>query len=489
MIVQGLPHACGGVSSFNNQTKWGTLSSPRMWGCFLRRNPDPKLKRVFPTHVGVFLTQRLCCGVHLGLPHACGGVSIGKIILRENRESSPRMWGCFSTITASYMVRGVFPTHVGVFLVQPSSHPPFGRLPHACGGVSVSRWKFAYLQRSSPRMWGCFHPRVAIVNAKRVFPTHVGVFLIISNWGQAAACLPHACGGVSNHPGPDHHRALSSPRMWGCFPILHARSFSESVFPTHVGVFLSVHSLRFLLCGLPHACGGVSDRLRQTAHGLLVFPTHVGVFLGHGQAGSSGPRLPHACGGVSPPPRSSSRAVKSSPRMWGCFFRRLGNPGGRFVFPTHVGVFPDTDARARCFHSLPHACGGVSMCSSKRFLFPQSSPRMWGCFPGKVLDWTNGSGLPHACGGVSGGHHGYQMGGRSSPRMWGCFCGLSPGHAPPKVFPTHVGVFPHVGAAFPGCMCLPHACGGVSSGPPVCRNVRMSSPRMWGCFRDALVRD
>ena len=59
MIVQGLPHACGGVSFTAGGEGPGLQSSPRMWGCFWA--PDSKGPRyaVFPTHVGVFLLHHI----------------------------------------------------------------------------------------------------------------------------------------------------------------------------------------------------------------------------------------------------------------------------------------------------------------------------------------------------------------------------------------------------------------------------------------------
>nr|DAV39692.1 MAG TPA: hypothetical protein [Caudoviricetes sp.] len=66
-------------------------------------------------------------------------------------------------------------------------------------------------------MWGCFFERYRVNSAKRVFPTHVGVFphRVRNNEGEER--LPHACGGVSKAPGATRQREKSSPRMWGCF--------------------------------------------------------------------------------------------------------------------------------------------------------------------------------------------------------------------------------------------------------------------------------
>ena len=152
---------------------------------------------VFPTHVGVFppSRQRRCRG--WCLPHACGGVS-----LRETRQeleawSSPRMWGCFHHLVRDDAEDGVFPTHVGVFLLSSRPTGPPSSLPHACGGVSEGSRKYIPDGESSPRMWGCFHRR------ERQSASFEG--------------LPHACGGVSKGIRYTSGLQMSSPRMWGCF--------------------------------------------------------------------------------------------------------------------------------------------------------------------------------------------------------------------------------------------------------------------------------
>ena len=192
-------------------------------------------------------------------------------------------------------------------------------LPHACGGVSVSGWGEAAYLVSSPRMWGCFWQ-----DCKATWPIHR---------------LPHACGGVSMAGELRSPPPSSSPRMWGCFCVFFTVKNLQEVFPTHVGVFLGMLSVCCAGTGLPHACGGVSQRSG-----------------GH-------PASPW-----------------SSPRMWGCFSRSGAWDDFGTVFPTHVGVFLPEAAGVASRRGLPHACGGVSgkpACSTSS---RRSSPRMWGCF-------------------------------------------------------------------------------------------------------------
>ena len=91
--------------------------------------------------------------------------------------SSPRTWGCFS-VRETYISRLiVFPTHVGVFLYSALTCGVSVGLPHARGGVSAIMQDNAFTKASSPRTWGCFYFRLLSEIKPTVFPTHVGVFL------------------------------------------------------------------------------------------------------------------------------------------------------------------------------------------------------------------------------------------------------------------------------------------------------------------------
>ena len=73
-------------------------------------------------------------------------------------------------------VKKVFPTHVGVFLREDREKRHQGRLPHARGGVSSVVRACTVNSVSSPRTWGCFRIEEDLEAVKKVFPTHVGVF-------------------------------------------------------------------------------------------------------------------------------------------------------------------------------------------------------------------------------------------------------------------------------------------------------------------------
>ena len=70
--------------------------------------------------------------------------------------------------------------------------------------------------------------------------------------------LPHVRGGVSAYPRHGRLPYMSSPRAWGCFPIILLHKVTQLVFPTCVGVFLVHHLGAIRDKSLPHVRGGVS---------------------------------------------------------------------------------------------------------------------------------------------------------------------------------------------------------------------------------------
>ena len=131
-----LPHARGGVSTFNERGKTYSYS----------------------------------------LPHARGGVSTKIVRLGMDVESSPRTWGCFQLDWLQGYNAPVFPTHVGVFLCNAVYGLSVDCLPHARGGVSLPCLCYLANCASSPRTWGCFYCCRFRFSLCTVFPTHVGVF-------------------------------------------------------------------------------------------------------------------------------------------------------------------------------------------------------------------------------------------------------------------------------------------------------------------------
>ncbi len=173
------------------------VSSPRPWGCFYSDVRAVFVPQVFPTPVGVFPTFCSTRLFQMGLPHARGGVSVIICHHTPGNASSPRPWGCFCRVGAGHHRGAVFPTPVGVFLLQNAGIFLKLSLPHARGGVSGEVPTASTLDESSPRPWGCFLSRVTRRLCLDVFPTPVGVFLIRAPCHRTDVRLPHARGGVS----------------------------------------------------------------------------------------------------------------------------------------------------------------------------------------------------------------------------------------------------------------------------------------------------
>ena len=208
--------------------------------------------------MGVFPSPSSPSAPKPSLPHARGGVSKVVLLFLPIGRSSPRTWGCFSVSVCLKKPASVFPTHVGVFLSDATYQLERQSLPHARGGVSRSHPCNCESTSSSPRTWGCFRKDQynSVINA--VFPTHMGVFPLHFFGERVSESLPHARGGVSSNPPCSGPATASSPRTWGCFPGEAIGVDVLGVFPTHVGVFPGHGQTPRLSVRLPHACGGVS---------------------------------------------------------------------------------------------------------------------------------------------------------------------------------------------------------------------------------------
>ena len=395
-----LPHARGGVSDILTRHLRPSASSPRPWGCFLQELEFKVRTFVFPTPVGVFPDRGYDPGRQPGLPHARGGVSRLWASAARRSRSSPRPWGCFPRVVSELEKAQVFPTPVGVFLLNGLVREHRIGLPHARGGVSLWNPSDSPPTGSSPRPWGCFLHRLYMYRLPAVFPTPVGVFPSRLAPVPGRSGLPHARGGVSAIITTHINPAQSSPRPWGCFRASHPCAADDRVFPTPVGVFPSADAATIAIASLPHARGGVSITTST------------------------------------PPIRG-----RSSPRPWGCFLQERVALQVDDVFPTPVGVFLASLIADGTLCGLPHARGGVSLARRRYSVLNWSSPRPWGCFILNRAPVTKRDGLPHARGGVSGTANSAVFTLPSSPRPWGCFPPALRPVLHPSVFPTPVGVF------------------------------------------------
>ena len=174
---------------------------------------------VFPTQVGMFqwFWRNTCYG--FGFPHAGGDVSFMRTFAKPSLRFSPRRWGCFSIVGQGYGGFWVFPTQVGMFLLNKVPLIPRSRFPHAGGDVSFVRLTMRSVLPFSPRRWGCFRDHGQRRFVSDVFPTQVGMFPLPERRPYSRLRFPHAGGDVSQRVGMKVPEYGFSPRRWGCFPV------------------------------------------------------------------------------------------------------------------------------------------------------------------------------------------------------------------------------------------------------------------------------
>ena len=117
-LTTSIPHMRGGVSGIASSLAGLPKYSPHAWGCFPHTKTGQKRRFVFPTCVGVFLTN---------------GPS--KIL---SAKYYPHAWGCFLSPLWIWLPEHVFPTCVGVFLTVTASTFNIVSIPHMRGGVSIT---------------------------------------------------------------------------------------------------------------------------------------------------------------------------------------------------------------------------------------------------------------------------------------------------------------------------------------------------------------
>ena len=88
--------------------------------------------------------------------------------------SSPRMWGTHTWYDVDIELNRFIPTHVGNTIDRfPSSHSTAVH-PHACGEHNTLKNLSAFMNGSSPRMWGPHQSAPFHARPQRFIPTHVG---------------------------------------------------------------------------------------------------------------------------------------------------------------------------------------------------------------------------------------------------------------------------------------------------------------------------
>ena len=132
----------------------------------------------------------------------------------------------------------VFPTQVGVLPTKRPLCTLKSSFPYASGGVANPKAKLMLITPFSLRKWGCCQPPHHRTTACKVFPTQVGVLLLLMTKIKAIQCFPYASGGVAKWLKLIGLAGPFSLRKWGCCQPVLPHVYSILVFPTQVGVLL-----------------------------------------------------------------------------------------------------------------------------------------------------------------------------------------------------------------------------------------------------------
>ena len=154
----------------------------------------------------------------------------------------------------------VFPTHVGMFRSRSSITTPWPSFPHSRGDVPTVLFADVIRRMFSPLTWGCSDYCAQSVAQYRVFPTHVGMFLLGGLIPLICACFPHSRGDVPASADVRNPWAKFSPLTWGCSEISDLVEEMIVVFPTHVGMFRIHGGTRRRRGCFPHSRGDVPSK-------------------------------------------------------------------------------------------------------------------------------------------------------------------------------------------------------------------------------------
>jgi hypothetical protein len=231
----------GGVSNFFDAFNKDPKSSPLTRGCFRLQDLPRNFRRSFPASAGVFPSTMTTLSGTLRLPRPRGGVSFYEYAFRATDGPSPLRRGCFHAARVRSSHSLVFPVCAGVFPTPTTTTKKGSCLPRLPRGCFSNRVRFSddsevfpaqagvllwialawatvsYL----PRSHGVFHTSSPATGPTPSLPrTRGGHSNWITFWAEEASHSPHS-GGISTRIDRNVKTGSSSPRMRGCFHVIH----------------------------------------------------------------------------------------------------------------------------------------------------------------------------------------------------------------------------------------------------------------------------
>jgi len=178
-LDQRFPHTRGDGPYDGDLEFSDEMFSPHTWGWTLLEPNFRTCKQVFPTHVGMDLrVNGIEISVH-SFPHTRGDGPMPEPPCYTERTFSPHTWGWTRTRAGTRANVPVFPTHVGMDLLSSASSKTFLCFPHTRGDGPDVFAKMSVNTGFSPHTWGWTGGKMRGLQRRKVFPTHVGMDLSI----------------------------------------------------------------------------------------------------------------------------------------------------------------------------------------------------------------------------------------------------------------------------------------------------------------------
>ena len=129
-------------------------SSPRVWGQVISFVTAYGGRRIIPTRMGTRTYDGVKYRPIRDHPHAYGDKCRLGGKYRDERGSSPRVWGQVRIVNIVHTIAGIIPTRMGTSSHR--QHRPYHRRdhPHAYGDKVFTSPLCVSLRGSSPRVWG-----------------------------------------------------------------------------------------------------------------------------------------------------------------------------------------------------------------------------------------------------------------------------------------------------------------------------------------------
>ena len=134
--------------------------------------------------------------------------------------------------------------------------------PHAYGDKTVLGLCQSYRRGSSPRVWGQVLDGLTTVLSRRIIPTRMGTRHFKPLSFIRSKDHPHAYGDKTMQTAHFRLKTGSSPRVWGQEAIVRRQQTQVRIIPTRMGTRSGAVNLRRKRGDHPHAYG---DKQRQKA--------------------------------------------------------------------------------------------------------------------------------------------------------------------------------------------------------------------------------